>query len=333
VDKERLPKLPGIDALNPVSAVEPVKCFATFASQGTQTGERALIQFEVKDLKLVKLDDLGMRAKMQEQLKAVLGQSKGFVLLSAIPAGGLRSTTKVLQLEMDRFMREFIAVEDEGNRYDEVENVPVTTYKAAAGESPAKILPKLFRDDPNVIVVRDLVSAETVSCLCGEIAGEDRLVISTIRAKDCAEALLRVLALGVPPKVFAQQASAVLCQRLVRKLCDKCKEAYAPGPQALQQLGIPEGKVRAFFRPPQPKPDEEKKECRECGGVGYKGQTAIFELLVLDDTVRKVLATTPKLDLVRQAARKAGMKSLQEEGILLAARGVISVPELVRVLK
>ena len=235
---------------------------------------------------------------------------------------------------MDRFLREFAAVEDESSRAREVENITVTTYKAADGQSPAAVLPKVFRTEPNVVVVRDLPDADTVALICRDVAESDRLVIGSMRAKDFAEALLRVLMLKAPPEEVAAAVSAVLCQRLVRKLCDLCKEAYAPAPQVLQQLGIPAGRVRAFYRPRQPKPDEGKKDlCRECGGVGYKGQTAIFELLSLDDNVREVLATTPKLDLLRQAARKAGMKSLQEEGILLVARGVTSLPELMRVMK
>jgi len=174
-----------------------------------------------------------------------------------------------------------------------------------------------------------------VAALCKELTTTERLVIGTVRARDAAEALLRVLVLGVPPADFARQASAVLCQRLLRKLCDKCKEAYAPPPQVLQQLGIPEGRVRAFFRPPQPKPTDtaRKETCRECGGAGYLGQTALFEILVLDDALRKALAAGPKLDVLRQAARKAGMKSFQEEGVLMVARGVTSLQELMRVLK
>jgi type II secretory ATPase GspE/PulE/Tfp pilus assembly ATPase PilB-like protein len=155
------------------------------------------------------------------------------------------------------------------------------------------------------------------------------LFISTVRAKDSAEALLRVLALGVPPAEFARGISAVFSQRLVRKLCEACKEAYAPAPQILKQLGIPEGRIQAFHRPPQ-QPEE---VCKECSGIGYKGRTAIFELLLVGDTVRKVLSTSPKLELLRKAARKDGMRSLQEEGILLVAKGVTSLPELMRVLK
>ena len=203
----------------------------------------------------------------------------------------------------------------------------MTTYKAADGPSPADVLPKFFRTEPNVAVIRDLVDAATVELMCEQIA-ENRLMISTIRAKDCAEALLRVLALGVPPDQFAQSVTAVLNQRLIRKLCESCKEAYAPTPQVLQQLGIPEGRVQAFYRPPQPNAEEPKEPCQVCGGIGYLGRTAIFELLVVGDTVRKVLTTNPKLDLLRQAARRDGMSSLQEEGVLLVAKGVTSLPEL-----
>jgi type II secretory ATPase GspE/PulE/Tfp pilus assembly ATPase PilB-like protein len=102
----------------------------------------------------------------------------------------------------------------------------------------------------------------------------------------------------------------------------------------LQKLGIPGGRVEAFYRPPQPPAEGEKREiCPECIDVGYLGRTAIFELLLVDDTVRKILAASPKLDLLRQAARKAGMRSLQEEGIVLVAKGVTSLAELMRVLK
>ncbi len=301
----------------------------TLASQGTKTGERALIQFERRQVRFKTLDELGMRAKVQGQLKELLSLEKGFLLFSAMPAAGLRSTVDVVLHQTDRLVREFMAVEEETGRYEQIENIPVTTYKAADGQSPASVLPKMFRTEPNVVVVRDLVNAETVSLLCKEISSENRLVISTMRAKDAVEALLRVLALGVLPVEFAQVVSGVLCQRLVRKLCEACKEAYAPAPKVLQQLGIPKGRLQAFYRPPQ-QPEE---VCPECGGVGYKGRTAIFELLTVGDTVRRVLATSPKLELVRQAARKDGMRNLQEEGILLVAKGVTSLPELMRVLK
>lgn len=298
------------------------------ASQGTKTGERALVQFEDKKIRFDTIDELGMRAKIEEQLGELLNLEKGIILLSAPAANGLRSTADVVIRHTDRFTREFMAVEEETRRYEDIENCPVVTYNAANGETPDGLLPKVFRHEPNVVVIRDLVNAQTVRMLCEEVA-EGRLFISTVRAKNTVEALLRVLALGVPPKEFAEAISGVVGQRLVRKLCEACKEAYAPAPQILQQLGIPEGRVKAFYRPPQ-QPEE---ICEACGGIGYQGRTAVFEFLQVGEQVRKLLAANPKIEPLRQTARKDGMRSLQEEGVLLVAKGVTSLPELMRVLK
>jgi len=304
----------------------------TLVSQGTAAGERVVMQFVGTKALYTTLDAMGMRTKMQEQLKELLAAESGFVLFSALPANGLRTTMTVALRSTDRFMREFVAVEEASNRYEQIENVPVTVYKAAEREKLPDTLDKLFHQEPNAVVFRDLPDGQIVGLLCEEVP-KKRLIVSSMRAKDCAEALLRVLALKAPPEEFARSVTGVLNQRLIRRLCEKCKEPYAPEPQLLQRLGIPEGRVQAFYRPPQPAPDEKKEVCPACGGIGYIGRTAMFELLVVDDTIRNVLTTTPKLDVLRQAARKAGMRSLQEEGILLVAKGATSLPELLRVLK
>ncbi|HUT13429.1 MAG TPA: ATPase, T2SS/T4P/T4SS family [Thermoguttaceae bacterium] len=303
---------------------------STLTSQGTKTGERVLVQLMDEKVRFETFDDIGLRTKLREQIQEMLDMERGLLLISAMPAGGLRSTADVVLRHTDRLMREFIAVEEETNRYQEVENCPVTTYNAAGGQSPADVLPKVFRTQPDVVVVRDLVNAETVRLMCRETAGK-RQFISTVRAKDCADALMRVLAMGVPAAELAGAVAAVVGQRLIRKLCDACKEAYAPPPQILNQLGIPEGRVQAFYRPPQP--TEETEVCEKCSGIGYYGRTAIFELLTVGNTVRQVLRTGPKPDLLRKAGRKDGMRSLQEEGVLLVAKGITSLPELMRVLK
>ncbi len=308
---------------------QSVKYYGTFASQGTKTGERAVLQFEDRQTQFDTLETLGMRPKMRDDLKELLNHDRGFMLFSALPASGLRTTVTVALKAMDRFVRDFTAVEEEKTRYEAVENVKVSTYRAAEGQTPASILRNVFHEEPDVVVVRDLVDGLTVKRLCDEIP-HGRMILSSVRAKDCAEALLRVLALKVAPAVFAEKITGVLNQRLVRRLCEHCKEAYVPPPQVLKQLGIPEGRVEAFYRPPQQQAEE---VCEACMGIGYVGRTAVFELLAVDDAVRKVLASTPKLDLVRQAAHKSGMRTLQEEGIVLVAKGVTSLQELSRVLK
>ena len=180
-------------------------------------------------------------------------------------------------------------------------------------------------------MIRDFSDQEAAKLLINEVRDDDRLVITTVHAKTAPEALLRMLQHKVPQKEFASVVTAVLCTRLIRKLCDTCKVAYAPTPDLLKKLGIPQGKVEALYR--VPKAEEVDKPCKECGGVGFKGRTGIFELLVVDDKIREVLVKQPKLELVTKAARLAGMRPFQEEGLLLVAKGVTSLAELQRVLK
>jgi type II secretory ATPase GspE/PulE/Tfp pilus assembly ATPase PilB-like protein len=309
------------------------KLTASITSQGTQTGERALVQFARKQVEFKTLDEIGMRAKMQEQLDALMTQN-GLIVFSSLPAAGLTTTMDVVLSHTDRFVRSFVAVAEEASGDRDIENVPQTTYSSAAGETPAAVLPRLIRSYPDVIVVREVPDLASLAILV-EQAQSDRLVLMGIRAKEAVEALLRVLMLKIPPAEFAAVVTGVLNVRLVRKLCEVCKEAYPPPPEVLKQLGLPAGRVENLYRPPTGPIDPKHPEavCENCNGIGYHGRTGIFELLVMNDDLRQVLATTPKLDALRLAARKAKHRTLQEEGVLLVARGVTSIQELLRVLK
>lgn len=305
-----------------------VKYDCDLVSQGTKTGERAMLEFDDGSATFNRLDDLDMRDKLQEQVKELVDTKTGFLLFSAPPRQGLTATVNAALGSSDRFVRSWSAVEDVAHPERTVENIAVTTYDAAAGESPATVLPKLARMYPDAIVCRDLVDKESVELLCEQIEA-DRFVVASVKARDCIEALLRVLALRIDQQRFAEKVVGVMNQRLIRKLCETCKEAYAPTPAVLQQLRIPAGRVEAFYRPPQ----QPEKVCPDCDGIGYVGRVAVFELLVCNDEFRDTLASTVKRDDLRKAARKAGMRSLQEEGVLLVVKGVTSLPELMRVLK
>jgi type II secretory ATPase GspE/PulE/Tfp pilus assembly ATPase PilB-like protein len=276
-------------------------------------------------------DDLGMRAKMVEQWAALMSRDKGLLIVASTPEGGLTTLTDVSLMETDRLLRDFVAIEEVNHREREIENIEVTTYDASKGETAASILPNLIRKYPNVYVLRDFSDTEAAKLLINEARDDDRLVITNVHAKDAPEALLRMLQLKVPQKDFAAVVTAVLCTRLIRRLCDACKVAYAPTPDLLKKLGIPQGKVEALYR--VPKPEEVDKPCKECAGMGFKGRVGLFELLVVDDKIREILVKQPKIDLLRKAARMAGMRPFQEEGLLLVAKGVTSLAELQRVLK
>lgn len=303
-------------------------------SQGTKVGERVLLQFEDGKAKQgMRLPDMGMRDKLIDDLKRVLEQKNGLVLVSAPPGGGLSTLLYGVGMAMDRYIRSFSGIEDEQHRQIPIENVVVTTFNSAAGETAATVLPKLLLEYPDGFVVPDLIDARTVDIFVDQ-AVDDRLVLTSIRAKSAAEAILNILALGVEAEPFARALTAVVNQRLIRKLCEKCKEAYAPPPKLLEQLRLPPDKVQAFYRPPQPVEGQLPPEpCPHCRAIGYRGRTGLFEVLLVDDYVRQVIVSQPRLDTLVQACRQAGMRTLQDEGLILVARGVTSLQELIRVLK
>jgi type II secretory ATPase GspE/PulE/Tfp pilus assembly ATPase PilB-like protein len=302
------------------------------SSQGVPTGERVVLQLlGGYQQTFKKFDDLGMRSKLAEQWANLITTDKGVLVIAGVPEGGVTTLTDVSLLETDRLLRDFVSIEEVNHRERELENIEVTTYDASKGESAATVLPSLIRKYPNVYVLRDLSDVEAAKLLFNEVRDDDRLLITNVHAKSAPEALLRMLQLKVPHKEFATLVTAVLCTRLIRKLCDACKVGYAPTPDLLKKLGIPAGKIEALYR--SPKPEEVEKPCKECGGLGFKGRTAIFELLEVDDKMREVLLKKPQLDLAKKVARAAGMRPFQEEGLLLVAKGLTSLAELQRVLK
>ncbi|MCG8583907.1 MAG: Flp pilus assembly complex ATPase component TadA [Pirellulales bacterium] len=312
------------------ATIEGKRYDCRFASAGTETGERAIVHVDGRGVDFQEITELGISEKSLERLKGVMAASNGYLLFSAPPASGLRTTFQLALASTDRIMRDVVGVAADGVAFPDVENIQVTRYATTDGEDLSSTLTEVVRAYPNVIVLPEVTDGAAVKLLCEEAAGE-RLVISTVRANDSAEALLRVLATKVPPAAFAKCVSGVVFQRLVRRLCDGCKVGYTPKPELLKKLGIPEGKVKAFYREPQG--EEALEVCESCQGIGYRGRTAIFELLEPTSEVRKLLATGPKLDVLRAAIQKSGHRTLQTEGILLVARGVTSLQELTRALK
>lgn len=299
-------------------------------AQGVKTGERVMMYLRGEQQKLTTYAELGMREAVQNKWGELLAADQGLVVLATMPGGGLTTITNVSLEETDRLMRDFIAIEDVNDPEREIQNIAVHTYDSKAGETPATLMPQLIRKYPNVYICRDFVDAESAKLLLNEVKDE-KLVVTSVRAKEAAEVPLRIMQMKVPPKDFARALTGVLYQRLIRKLCTDCRVGYTPPPQVLQKLGIPQGKVEQLYRPP--KGEEIDKPCQTCQGTGYVGRTGIFELLVINDQMREILIKQPKIDLLKKAARADHQRLLQEEGILLVAKGVTSLPELQRVLK
>jgi general secretion pathway protein E len=141
--------------------------------------------------------------------------------------------------------------------------------------------------------------------------------------------LFRLLDLGVEPFMIASALSGVMGQRLVRLLCDACKEPYKPKPEFLKKANLPADKVDVFYR----RPENPEQVCPQCGGTGYFGRTGIYELLVINETIRDMIRENPSINKIKAEARKAGMIYLQEDGLRQVIQGRTSIEELLRVVK
>jgi len=319
---------------------EGSKYDATLTAQGTQTGERAILHLQQITKTVRTLEDLGMREKLREQLNSIMGPGEhGVVVFASLPGDGLSTTWQAALRGTDRLMRDFISIEEVHKREPEVENVDVSKFEAAKGEKPEVIIPKLILKQPEVICIPDLSSGEALSKLTKWIQDENKLGIVSLRAKDAADAIMRILSMKAPPESLSATMRGVLYVRLIRRLCETCRQAVQPSPELLQKLGIPAGRVSVLYQEKQPlQPGEQRKRgepeiCPNCRGLGYKGRTAIFEVMVFDDKLKQALLKAPNAETIKKLSRAAGNRTLQEEGVLLVALGTTSLAELQRVLK
>lgn len=306
-----------------------------FLSQGTQTGEAAMFQFTAKKVPFQSLESLGMRPEIKDKILANLNAKKGIFIISAPPANGLRSSMDVFSRNCDRFTRDVVNVEDVMQASENIENVVEGKYDSSKGETPMTVLPDIIFKEPGALIVRDMSALPTLEFCCKEV-DNDRLFITMTRAKDVTEAILKYLATKIPPQTFIARLNGVVCQRLIRKLCSDCKEPYQPAPQLLQQLRLRPDQVREFYRQrtPLPEPEEKKRGiCPTCGGIGYHGRTALFELIEMNDTIREVILSNPNPVALRQQLANQCQTSFLYEGIHLLLKGETTVEEFSRIMK
>jgi type II secretory ATPase GspE/PulE/Tfp pilus assembly ATPase PilB-like protein len=296
------------------------------ATQGTRHGEKLSLRILDQSTSVNSLAGLGMRKKMQETLRQIVHQPHG-LLLSCGPTGAGKSTTLYASLrDVDAYQLNVITVEDPIEY--KMANVNQIEINTKAGQTFASSLRSILRQDPDVLMIGEIRDGETATIAC-QAANTGHMVFSTVHANDSITAVFRMLELGVEPFMVANSLSAVLGQRLVRRLCKECREAYKPDRAVLERLEIPSDRIDQFFRPP----GSTSEMCPECNGLGYVGRTGVFELLVINDELRDLIRDKAAASKVKLAAKRNGMLTMKQEGIRLLAQGITSVEELERTVK
>lgn len=309
-------------------------------SQGVPTGERVAIYLDWKRTPLESVEQLGMRPSMQKELAGVLNNTDtGLVLVSAVPGEGYTTAWRAVLNLSDRLVRDFYVIEEASLVEPEVINFYSVTFDRSKGEDAMSPITQLLLRQPDVLAFSELPDAETIDNVVELSHDKKKPTFLRSPGKGALDALLRLLAMGPKSKELVERLDAVVCMRLIRLLCESCKISFQPHPQLLQKLEIPQGRVGKFYQPNVFKPgtlDENEKEilpCATCQGIGFRGQTGLFELLRMTPELRGEILKKPNLPHLQNFLKSQNHISLQQEGIVLIAKGATSLDELQRVLK
>ena len=294
------------------------------ATLPTVEGEAVVMRLLDKSKKAPTLTELGLADAMRAQMEDLIRRPTGAILVTG-PTGSGKSTTLYAALtEINRPEINIITVEDPVEfRLGGVNQVQINQR---AGLTFAAALRSILRSDPDVVMVGEIRDGETAK-ISIEAALTGHLVLSTLHTNDAPGAITRLNEMGVEPFLTGSAVSAVLAQRLARKLCTHCCEMYTPTTDEMIKARVsPEVAAAAdgivFYR---------KKGCPRCGQTGYKGRIGVYQLLVMSEHLESLAASKASREELERAAIEEGMRSLWDDGLSKVAAGLTSLEELARV--
>jgi type IV pilus assembly protein PilB len=287
----------------------------------TTHGQSVVMRILDRDNIKVGLQDLGFADDDFARFKTMVKRPNGILLVTG-PTGSGKTTTLYAALnELNRPDVKIITAEDPVEYY--LPGVNQCEVKAKIGMTFARIIRAMLRQNPNILLVgeiRDLETAETA--IQASLTGH--LVFSTLHTNDAPSAITRLVDIGIQPFLVASSVLAIMAQRLVRKVCPKCKVRYEPPAHILAGLGLrPELAKKANFM--------KGKGCNNCNKKGYRGRMGIFELMTLTTQVREMTFKGESTQVIRKMARKQGMRTLFEDGIIKAIKGQTTLDEVLRI--
>jgi type IV pilus assembly protein PilB len=282
-------------------------------------GEKAVLRLLDKSAALFGIDKLGLLPDDEKSLKDVTKRPYGFIL-STGPTGSGKSTTLYAILNFINSPEKNIITIEDPVEYT-IDGLAQTQVNPKAGLTFDTGLRAILRQDPDIIMVGEIRDKETAiisihSALTGHI------VLSSLHTNDAAGAVIRLVEMGIEPFLAASAVSCVIGQRLLRKICVECKEAYHPTPAMLKNLNIPDDAV--LYR---------GKGCPSCKYTGYKGRTGVFEVLVVDDTIKELLISKTSSDIIKKAAVENGMTVMHEDAVKKVLLGITTLEEALDVTR
>ncbi|MEH6576288.1 MAG: type II secretion system ATPase GspE [Amphritea sp.] len=288
----------------------------------TMHGESVVMRLLNRENVVLDLDSLGFSDKTRARLEEVLSTANGMLMVTG-PTGSGKTTSLYTALNiLNTAERKLITVEDPVEY--QLEGVNQIQVQPAIGLNFANALRSIVRQDPDVIMVGEMRDLETAR-ICVQSALTGHMVLSTLHTNDAASSVTRLLEMGVEDYLLTSTLNAVIGQRLVRILCQQCREAYTPLPEVVAELGmqpLASGEPVLLYR---------SVGCSHCNNTGFYGRIAIHELLLMNDEIRQLVLRRADAGAIREAARQSGMSTMYEDGRDKAQQGVTTIEEVIRV--
>lgn len=289
----------------------------------TLYGESIVMRVLDKSIVSLSLDQIGVDEDIKLKIRDIIKRPNG-IFMTTGPTGSGKTTTLYSCLsEINKIDYKIITTEDPVE-YD-IEGIIQVAINPKIDLTFARTLRHILRQDPDIIMVGEIRDTETAE-IAIQAALTGHLVFSTLHTNDSPGAVTRLVDMGVEPFLITSTVRAVLAQRLVRKICVKCKKEYKPSEPELSEFGISKEKIKGmkFYK---------GEGCQECNSSGYKGRTGLYELLVVDDKIRGLIVKRESLTAIRNAACEAGMKTLRENGLKKVMEGITTIEEVLRETK
>jgi type II secretory ATPase GspE/PulE/Tfp pilus assembly ATPase PilB-like protein len=296
-------------------------------------GGRERLTIRAKNLK-EKLDtpeELGFSDDLKAKIREMTADSTGLTLVCGPPRAGVTTTVYGVLRSLDAYLYAIFTIVPGGRNL-----INITPFEGNPGDSLDETLKRIIRVDAQVVFVPPITDSAIAKTLFG--LQEKLALITELPAKDAASGIAKLYELTGDPKIVAEGLRGMISPKLLRKLCDDCKEGYRPNPKLLEKVGLPKS-TRVLYRPFKFKPvepargEEEVEPCEKCGGLGYYGRAAMFEYIEMTDSMRKLVAAGKPPAELKAQARKENMPTLQQDGLRLVAEGKTSLEELQRVFK
>ncbi|HPP87449.1 MAG TPA: GspE/PulE family protein, partial [bacterium] len=284
-------------------------------------GEKIVMRLFDKTQMLSSLENLGLNEEAYNRVIELLKKNTGILLVTGPTGSGKTTTLYAAIQQLDSIKKNIVTIEDPVEY--QLNNISQIEVNPRVGLTFATGLRSILRQDPDIMMVGEIRDIETAE-IAIRSALTGHFVLSTLHTNNAPDSLTRLINMGIEPYLIASTLQAVIAQRLVRMLCNDCRETFVPPREFIKEFEKYAKNEELIFYT--------SRGCKNCKYTGYKGRTGIFEILEMNDEIKKLVINKASVENIRQAALNAGMLTLKQDAFDKIIRGITSLDEALNVL-